>query len=77
MMIDKGTININFEVLENSPEFLVVRERMDSIVQNFMIKKAQLLDDFIYKNLETNTLQGMKLKIENELMERKLKNNDR
>ena len=30
-----------------------------------------------YKNIPTNVLQVMKLKIENELIERKLKENDR
>ena len=37
-----------------------------------MIKYANLIDDYIYKNIPTNVLQGMKLKIENELMERTL-----
>ena len=43
----------------------------------FQIEYAKMLDDYIYKNIPTNVLEGMKLKIENELMERKLKDNDR
>lgn len=69
------TIKVSFEVVKNTPERLVLQEKINEIAQNFMIKKAKLLDDYIYKNLETSILQGMKLKIENELLERKLKNN--
>lgn len=72
-----NTNKINFAVVENTPERLVIQERMNKAVQNFMMKKAELLDDYIYKNLETSVLQGMKLKIENELLERRLKENDR
>lgn len=67
------TIKVSFAVVENTPEHLVLQEKMNEVVQNFMIEKAKLLDDYIYKNLETSILQGMKLKIENELLERRLK----
>ena len=46
------------------------------VVQEHVIRYAQLLDDYIYKNIPSNVLQGMKLKIENELMERRLKGDD-
>lgn len=52
-------------------------KKVNNIFQGFttkiQIEYAKMLDDYIYKNIPTNVLQGMKLKIENELMERKLK----
>lgn len=76
-MTDEKTISIDFIVTKNTPELLIIRDKMNKITRDLILKKAELLDDFIYKNLETNTLQGMKLKIENELMERKLKDYER
>ncbi|MDD3238255.1 MAG: hypothetical protein PHV37_09190 [Candidatus Gastranaerophilales bacterium] len=60
-------------VIENTPEILHCREIMGKVVTDFVVKKAEIIDDFIYKNLETNILEMMKLKIENELMTRRLK----
>lgn len=71
------TIKTSFAVVENTPERLVLLEKINETAQNFMLEKAKLLDDYIFKNLETSVLQGMKLKIENELLERRLKENDR
>lgn len=71
------TIKVSFAVVENTPEHLVLLEKMNEAAQNFILEKSKLLDDYIYKNLETSVLQGMKLKIENELFERRLKENDR
>lgn len=56
---------------------IVEFNELNRITREFAVKYAELLDDYIYKNIPTNVLQGMKLKIENELLERKLKNNDR
>lgn len=52
-------------------------DERDKITRELTVKYAKLVDDYIYKNIPTNTLQGMKLKIENELLERKSKGNDR
>ncbi len=41
--------------------------------QRYVIEYVKLRDKFIYKNIPTNVLQDMKLVIENELKERKLK----
>lgn len=67
------------KVLKNDIDELVVQEsdRLTRMVHQMVIKKNEIIDDFIYKNLETHILQAMKLKIENELMERKLKFNER
>lgn len=54
---------------------MVVTNEFDRIAREITIKYAKLVDDYIYKNIPTNILQGMKLKIENELLERKT--NDR
>ena len=56
---------------------MVETNELDRITREFAVKYANLVDEYIYKNIPTNVLQGMKLKIENELLERKLKNNDR
>lgn len=60
---------------------LSVAKEVNNILQGLstkiQIEYAKMLDDYIYKNIPTNVLEGMKLKIENELMERKLKGNDR
>lgn len=56
---------------------IVETNELDKIAREFVVKYTKLVDDYIYKNIPTNVLQAMKLKIENELLERKLKNNDR
>lgn len=63
-------------IIENSPRYLIIKEKfweLEKYARNIIIEKTKLIDDFIYKNLETNVLQSMKLKIENELLERRLK----
>lgn len=50
---------------------------LDRITREIAVKYANFVDEYIYKNIPTNILQGMKLKIENELLERKLKEYDR
>ena len=56
---------------------IVETNELDKIIREFAVKYAKFVDDYIYKNIPTNVLQVMKLKIENELLERKLKENDR
>lgn len=56
---------------------VVELNELDRITREIAVKYAKLIDDYIYKNIPTNILQGMKLKIENELLERKLKGNER
>ena len=62
--IDNKTID-GFDVLEFND--------LHRVVQKHIIRYAQFLDDYIYKNIPSNVLQSMKLKIENELLERRLK----
>lgn len=59
-----------FDVIEEAEGF---GNKLQQAAQHYAIKKQELIEDFIYKNLETNVLQAMKLKIENELMGRYLK----
>lgn len=65
--IDNKTVD-GFDVLEF--------DNLHRVVQEHVIRYVQLLDDYIYKNIPSNVLKGMKLKIENELMERMLKGDD-
>lgn len=79
--------HIKLELLKKSDEEIIFNEKhtfLDETLQKaatlcrdytrqHTLKIAQLLDDFIYKNLDTNVLETMKCKIENELLERKLK----
>lgn len=57
-----------FEIAEAS--------EVDNLFKGFttkiQIEYAKMLEDYIYKNIPTNVLQGMKLKIENEILRRKL-----
>ena len=74
--IDREPIKI--ELLKNTPELLEFGAT-DSVLKTMEIqqlKKQQLIEDFIYKHLETHTLELMKLKIENELLERRLKESE-
>ena len=59
-----------FDVVEEAKGF---DNRIHQSQMQYAIKKQELLEDFIYKNLETNILEAMKVKIENELLDRKLK----
>lgn len=65
------------EELINNKDILLIEERLgesrDRFCTQMLIKKQQLVDDFIYKRLETNVLSAMKVKIENELLERRMK----
>lgn len=55
---------------------LKVFDEMDKIIGEYLIRYQEIIDDIIYKNIPTSILQVMKLRIENELMERRLKEND-
>jgi len=68
-------IKYSWKVIENNDKFLELEEKCNihDAVHKIMLEKAKMLDDFVYQNLETEILQGMKLKIENELLYRKLK----
>lgn len=48
-------------------------DNLHRAIQKHVIRYTQFLDDYIYKNIPSNVLQSMKLKIENELLERRLK----
>lgn len=77
-MRNEITLKSNFELLENNKNIMKIKETnyIDEVHLQFLqheIKKQELIEDFVYKNLETNILQAMKLKIENELFERRLK----
>lgn len=72
------TLKSDFELLENNKNIIKIKETnyINEVHRQFLqheIKKQELLEDFVYKNLETSILQAMKLKIENELFERILK----
>ena len=54
-----------------------INDNINQYCQMISIRYVKLLDDYIYKNIPTEVLQGMKLKIENELLERRLKDNDK
>lgn len=56
---------------------IIETNELNRITREIAVKYAKLVDDYIYKNIPTNVLQAMKLKIENKLLERKLKENDR
>lgn len=58
-----------FDVIEETEGFA---DRIHQLQTQYIIKKQELIEDFIYKNLETNILETIKLKIENELLYRKL-----
>lgn len=66
---------VTIQMLENTPELLIfgVRDKITKMITNHIVEKNKLIEDFIYKNLDTNVLEAMKLKIENELLERRLK----
>lgn len=61
---------LSFDVIEETISF---GERTHQAAQQYIIKKQELIEDYIYKSLKTSTLQTMKLKIENELLYRELK----
>jgi len=66
---------VTIQMLENTPELLTfgVSDTITKMTTNHIVEKNKLIEDFIYKNLDTNVLEAMKLKIENELLERRLK----
>ena len=72
----------SWKIIENNPEYMTIEERlkypeevsfMHDAVSEMMFDKMKALEAFTYSNLETEVLQAMKLNIENELMDRKLR----
>ena len=59
---------ITIQMLENTPELLTfgANDKVAKMTTNYIIEKNKLIEDYIYKNLDTNVLKVMKLKIENE-----------
>lgn len=66
---------VTIQMLKNTPELLTfgVSDKIAKMLTNHIVEKNKLIEDYIYKNLDTNVLEAMKLKIENELLERRLK----
>ena len=66
---------VTIQMLKNTPELLKfgVSDKIAKMATNHIVEKNKLIEDFIYKNLDTNVLETMKCKIENELLQRKLK----
>ena len=78
-MKDKVILNCEFRLLENNENIMKIEE-IDSVqdslnkrIYHHILEKQKIVNDFIYENLETNILQEIKTKIENELLKRKLK----
>lgn len=66
----------NLYVTQNDLNVLKIQEfteKLDRAAHEYIIKKQSLIEDYIYKNLETSVLEAMKCKIENELLERRMK----
>ena len=79
--MNEKTISISHTIMpikndEKELAFDLVREGLRTEVFKYCIQKNELIEDYIYKNLETSILQAMKLKIENELMNRLLQENN-
>lgn len=70
---------VTIQMLKNTPELLTfgVSDKIAKMATNHIVEKNKLVEDYIYKNLDTNILKAMKLKIENELLERRLKEQQR
>lgn len=70
---------ITIQMLENTPELLTfgVSDKIAKMTTNYIVEKNKLIEDYIYKNLDTNVLRAMKLKIENELSERLLRSSNK
>ena len=69
---------ITIQMLKNTPELLTfgVSDKIAKMTTNYIVEKNKLIEDYIYKNLDTNVLKAMKLKIENELLERRLRSSN-
>lgn len=77
-MTDKE--NLTFIINKRDEKELIFSEINSSLSKyaaQYVLEYRRLVEDFMYKNLPTHILKAMKLKIENELIERKLKENGR
>lgn len=77
-MTDKE--NLTFIINKRDEKELIFSEINSSLSKyavQYILEYRRLVEDFMYKNIPTHILKAMKLKIENELIERKLKENGR
>ena len=77
-MTDKE--NLTFIINKHDEKELIFSGKVSSLsnyAAQYILEYRKLVEDFMYKNIPTHILKAMKLKIENELIERKLKENDR
>ena len=56
--------------------FSEINSSLSNYTAQYILEYKKLVEDFMYKNIPTHILKAMKLKIENELIGRKI-NNDR
>lgn len=78
--MDKLNLESEFSIIRNDKRFLEIEEKlkplyagMNEQITNYIIDKNKFVEDLIYKNLETPVLLEMKLKIEQELLDRKMR----
>ena len=62
---------------ENELIFTECNKYLSNYATQYILEYRKLIEDFAYKNIPTSILQAMKLKIENELTERKLKEKEK
>lgn len=77
-MTDKE--NLTFIINKRDEKELIFSEinsKLSNYTVQYILEYKKLVEDFMYKNIPTHILKAMKLKIENELIERKLKENDK
>ena len=77
-MTDKE--NLTFIINKHDEKELIFSGKVSSLSNyavRYILEYRKLVEDFMYKNIPTHILKAMKLKIENELIERKLKEDDR
>lgn len=83
-MVEKYYLNIEFayRTLQNNKKELLIEERMnikDSLnytCQQYLIKKQNLFNNYIYQQLNIEELLKMKKAIEKELLQRKNKKDE-
>jgi hypothetical protein len=68
------TINLSYETLENTSEHIKVRERMNQCINDFVLKREQLLTKMFYQNLSTEELLSVLILCEQVFKERGLDN---
>jgi len=78
--MDKLNLEAKLSIGRNDKRFLEIEETLKPLysgmqeqITKYVIDKNRFVEDLIYKNLETSVLQEMKLKIEQELLDRKMR----